>query len=102
MVPRNDICSTTYCLARAESEYLMYLPNGGTVSAPLGNNADLFTVEWFDPTKDVAVAGGTVHGGHQEFCAPFDGSAVVHVQTVQRSQRSRGCEGPKEIGKSVV
>jgi len=95
MIPRNDLCSTTYCLAHPGSEYLMYLPEGGPISASLGSNSDRFMIEWFDTTNGVSIEGGTVDGGHQELHAPFNGSAVVHVKTIQRSQRPSVCEGPK-------
>jgi hypothetical protein len=80
MVPSKDIASTTYCLANAGKEYLVYLPLGGTVTVDLSSAKGELAVEWFDPAKGKAVAAGTSPGGKsREFKTPWSGAAVLYL-----------------------
>jgi hypothetical protein len=83
MKPSGVLASTKYCLANAGSEYLVYLPDGGTVTVDLSKVKEEFAVEWHNPatgkdTKAEAVAGGA----RRELRAPFDGDAVLYLVRV--------------------
>lgn len=85
MRPANEIASTLYCLAAPGREYLLYLPDGGTVTVDLSAASGNLTVEWFDPARDRAAGGGQVLGGvRREFVAPFDGPAVLRLTVLSR------------------
>lgn len=80
MEPRDDLASTSYCLADSGNEYLVYLPDGGEVTVDLSTAEGKLAVEWFDPRTGKASRGGTAMGGaRQAFKAPFDGDAVLHL-----------------------
>jgi len=63
MVPRNDLSSTSYCLAAPGSEYLVYMPEGGNVTIDLSDASGELAVEWFDPSAGESHAGDAVAGG---------------------------------------
>ncbi len=107
MAPREDLCSSTFCLANPGTEYLVYLPFGShwlepyirllpsarlrawvksaslfhrTVTLDLGALSRPLSVEWFNPTTGSAQPGGTVSGGGtMKFTAPFTGDAGLYV-----------------------
>jgi len=80
MVPRDDLSSTKYCLAKPGREYLIYLPEGGTVSVDLSGASGTFDAEGFDP-KAGRVRGGekTEGGGSKSFTAPFEEDAMPYL-----------------------
>ncbi|MFQ6131678.1 MAG: DUF6298 domain-containing protein, partial [Armatimonadota bacterium] len=63
MVPRNDLASSSYCLANPGREYLVYLPTGGEVTVDLSDAAGTLSVEWSDPRRGTAADRGAVEGG---------------------------------------
>ena len=76
--PRGDLASSGYCLAG--TEYLVFLPTGGSVSVDLSVVSGSRTVEWFNPANGQTTAGGTVTGGStRNFTAPFTGMAVLFI-----------------------
>lgn len=107
MIPRSDLCSTTFCLADPGFEYLVYVPFGShwlepyiqllpsyrlrswikslelfsrTVTVDLGAASKALTVEWFNPITGEITATGTRTGGRsQNFTAPFRGDAVLYL-----------------------
>lgn len=80
MTPRNDLASTEYCLANPGTEYLVYLPRGGTVSVDLSAASGELALVWFNPsTGEDTGADRVVGGDKREFTAPFSGHAVLHV-----------------------
>jgi Family of unknown function (DUF6298)/Protein of unknown function (DUF4038) len=91
MTPRNDLCSTTYCLADPDHEYLVYLPEGGSATVNLGTHGGPFGVEWFDPQRAAVTPSSAVPGGQHVFRAPFAGPAVVHIKTTRPSHRAGTC-----------
>jgi hypothetical protein len=79
--PRNDLASTSYCLARPGSEYLVYLPSGSPATVDLTASSGDLAVEWFDPSAGSATGAGTVTGGaRRDFTAPFPGDAVLCIR----------------------
>ena len=107
MIPRNDLCSTNYCLANPGSEYLIYLPSSGhrgmrrldslgrhawvnwftglvgwneSLRIDLSGSSDTYRVEWFNPRTGETIDGGFVRGGEgKSFTAPFTGDAVLYI-----------------------
>jgi hypothetical protein len=78
--PRNDLASSGYCLAVVGSEYLVFLPNGGSVSVNLTGVSGSRTVEWFNPANGQTTAGPAVNGGGTvNLSAPFSGMAIVYI-----------------------
>ena len=87
MVPRPELASTRYCLANPGVEYLVYLPEGGSVTVDLSAGNGPFSVEWFNPTTDRKVEGGQVQGGGRHtFKAPFKGDAALYLRASPRKR----------------
>jgi hypothetical protein len=83
MKPANDIASTTYCLASAGKEYLIYLPAGGAVMVDLSAAKSDLIVEWFSPgSNTISTAGRVTGGARRELNAPVGGPAVVYLKAV--------------------
>ena len=83
MTPRGDLASSGYCLANpaaSGAEYLVYLPDGGTVTVDLSASPGQLSFEWFKPEQGAVVATGTTSGGvTRSFSAPGDGDAVLYL-----------------------
>jgi hypothetical protein len=80
MTPTPAIASTGYCLANAGKEYVVYLPEGGTVTVDLSAAAGDLAAAWFDPATDRTTAAGPVAGGaRRDLQPPFAGPAVLHL-----------------------
>jgi collagenase-like protein with putative collagen-binding domain len=84
MTPQGSLSSTGYCLAddvATGAEYLVYAPNGGTLTVNLSATTRVLNVEWFDPSSGTTTSGGTVTGGSstQSFTSPFGGDAVLYL-----------------------
>jgi hypothetical protein len=80
MVPRNDLASSTYCLANPGQEYLVYLPDGGEVTVDLSAAAGPLRAEWCHPTTGETVEPFAVEGGvKRTFQPPFAGDAVLYL-----------------------
>lgn len=84
MTPRGDLASSGYALANpvaSGGEYLVYLPNGGSVTVNLSTTPGTLTVEWFNPSTGATIAGGTIAGGaSRTLTAPFSGDAVLYLR----------------------
>ncbi len=114
MVPREDLCSTRYCLVNPGEEYLIYVPNSKrtfgmrtldrlrlqksvgwltrlmgwneTVTVDLSAARKAFQVEWFNPRIGDIVAGPMIRGGaYKEFTAPFQGDAVLYITSTNHN-----------------
>jgi IPT/TIG domain/Family of unknown function (DUF6298)/Putative collagen-binding domain of a collagenase len=83
MTPQNSLSSTGHCLAdnsATGAEYLVYAPNGGTVTVNLTATSRVLNVKWLNPATGVITAGAAVSGGStQSFTAPFGGDAVLYL-----------------------
>ena len=91
VTPRGDLSSTGYCLANPGTEYLVYLPDGGSASVDLTISNDTFAVEWLNPSTGEKMTGVPVKGGGSlRFTAPFTGDAVLYLahETGAADQRS--------------
>lgn len=80
MIPRDDLSSSQYCLAHPGTAYLVYLPEGGSVTVDLVQGA--YALEWINPDTGKTVQKGQTHGGKQPFTAPFEGPALMLLQIV--------------------
>jgi hypothetical protein len=79
-LPRGDLANSGYCLAVMGSEYLVFLPNGGSVTVNLSGVSGSRAVEWFNPSNGQTTAGATVQGGGTvTLTAPFSGMAALYV-----------------------
>lgn len=85
MLPRPDLSSTGYCLANPaanKAEYLIYLPEGGSVTVDLSDVTEELSVEWLNPENGLVTTGmTTTGGGNRAFIAPFDGDAVLYISS---------------------
>jgi hypothetical protein len=80
MLPHDELASTKYCLAEPGSEYLVYIPSGGSVTVDLSAVEGSLSVEWLDPTRGVTLKGKKVPGGaKRDLKASFTGDAVVYL-----------------------
>jgi hypothetical protein len=83
MTPQPGLASTSYCLARAGHEYVVFLPEGGRARVDL-SGAGKLNVEWVHPIEGTRTPAGSVAGGQpREFEAPFAGVAVLHLSKQQ-------------------
>jgi hypothetical protein len=81
MSPHDELASTKYCLAAPDTEYLIYLPDGGSVTADLPAANDEFSVEWFNPSNERTISATPIPGGaKRQLQAPFDGPAVLYLK----------------------
>jgi hypothetical protein len=84
MAPHEELASTKYCLAAPGAEYLVYLPDGGSVSVDLSAATEEMLVEWFNPGTGETVAASNFSGRtERELTAPFDGPAVVYIRSIK-------------------
>ena len=79
-VPSVELATSRYCLAVLGEQYLVYLPEGGTVTVDLSAASGDLLVEWFSPaTGEVTRAEAVTGGARRQFAAPFGGDAVLLV-----------------------
>ena len=82
MVPHDEVITsgTGYCLANPGNEYVIYLPDGGSVTVDLSVVGDTLTVEWYNPKDETYYSGGTITGGgSKSFTPPFSDDVVLHL-----------------------
>jgi hypothetical protein len=79
-LPHNELASSKYCLANPDTEYLVYMPQGGEVTVDLSAATGEFHGEWFDPSRgETAGTLGVKGGGKASLKAPFAGDAVLYL-----------------------
>ena len=77
------ISGIAYSLANIGQEYVIYLPDGGSVTVDLSDASGTLNVKWYDPKTGRYYDEGTVIGGGSErFTPPFSGDAVLHIISV--------------------
>jgi hypothetical protein len=83
MTPHGELSSSGYALANPAAigaEYLVYLPDGGSVTVDLSGILGTLNVEWFNPSHGTITSGGITTGGsNRSFSAPFSGDAVLYI-----------------------
>ena len=82
MTPRPELASTRYCLANPGQEYLVYLPEGGSVTLNLCGADGHFAVEWFLPQVKRTFPGARPlpGGDYVATVAPYTGDAVLYLK----------------------
>jgi hypothetical protein len=82
MTPRPELASTHYCLANPGEEYLVYLPEGGSVTLNLCGAKGKFAVEWFLPQVARTFPGAypLPGGDYVVTAAPYTGDAVLYLR----------------------
>jgi hypothetical protein len=84
MTPQPELASSRYCLANLGEEYLVYLPEGGSVTLNLraAPSGSWFEVEWFLPRVERTFPGAfPLEGGdYAVTAAPFTGDAVLYLK----------------------
>jgi hypothetical protein len=83
-VPHGDLVlseATGYCLAKPGSQYLVYLPSGGSVTLNLSAVTGTLSVEWLNPATGLITQAGTVGSGSSVTVpgAPFSGPSVLFL-----------------------
>ncbi len=79
-VPRNDLCTSTFCLADKGKEYLFYFPSGGHEGLDLWDADGIFAVEWFNPLTGLTYKSDDIKGNNcYDLAAPFEGPAVLYI-----------------------
>jgi hypothetical protein len=80
MYPRDDLASTSCCLADPGKEYLVYQPRSEEfwVDLPSG----IYRREWFNPAKGEGTDVGRIEvkGGKVQFNPPFKNDAVLYLK----------------------
>jgi hypothetical protein len=82
MTPSDHLVTSgaAYCLANPGTDYVIYLPDGGSVTIDLSDATGTLNVEWYDPKDGTYYDERTVIGGGREtFTPPFSGDAVLHI-----------------------
>ena len=110
MVPRDDLCSTQYCLSNPGKEYLTYAPKQRdrglewfdkpnintwirwftmplglttTITIDLSASPGTHRVEWLSPLTGELIDGGIITGGkRQTLASPFLGCAVLYIKAL--------------------
>ena len=84
MTPRPELASSRYCLANPGEEYLIYLPEGGSVTIDLCEVVGNFAVEWFLPQLGRAFPGARPlpGGDYAATIAPYTGDAVLYLRKI--------------------
>lgn len=81
MSPQDGLASSRYCLANPGKEYLVYLPEGGTLTVDLSAATGELRGEWFNPADGQTAAAVKVQGGaRREFNSPYTGAAVLYLR----------------------
>jgi len=82
MSPRDDLASTTYCLAHPGSKYLIYQPEP-YAAFTVNLTAGMYSYEWFNPASGTFALTGTftAEGGNKSFTPPFLGDAVLYLSS---------------------
>jgi hypothetical protein len=79
--PLPNRCSTGYCLVNLSAqqpEFLVYAPNGGSITVDLSGVTATLHIEWLNPATGMTYSGGDVSGSNR-FTPPFSGDAVLFL-----------------------
>ena len=84
LTPSKTITSTGFCLFRpgtSDAEYIVYLPDGGSVTVDLSDSSGPMSVEWIDPETCARTAGSPITAGSssQVLTSPLSGEAALYL-----------------------
>lgn len=85
MTPHPELASSHYCLANPGEEYLVYLPEGGSVTLNLCGSQGKFSMEWFLPQVNRTFPGPRplTGGDYVATAAPYTGDAVLYLKRIK-------------------
>lgn len=80
MEPHNEwVSEGNYCLANPDSEYVIYLQNGGSVEVDMSSATQVFFASWYDPKTGNSTDMGHVYGGSvYNLTSPYQNDTVLH------------------------
>ena len=80
--PQNSLSSTSFCLANAGEEYLVYNPESATSSFTVKMLKGQYNFEWYNPSTGKMEENGElkVYDGMHSFIIPFKGDAVLYIR----------------------
>ena len=97
VTPRNELSSTSYCLAQTPAqgaEYLVYAPTGGSFTVDLSAmpSSRNLAVEWFSPSTGATTTGDSIAAGSSSysFTPPFSGDALLYLVDTAGHNAARG------------
>lgn len=99
MSPKNNLLDsgTGYVFAKPGETYLVYLPEGGSLSLDLSGSNNTFQAEWFDPRNGSIQAIGSVFGGAPySFDAPDTLDWVLLLQNADPSPPQISSSPPQQ------
>jgi len=80
MHPNNDVVNNGFALVNIGKEYVVYLPNGGSVDLDLTSTSGPFNVEWYHPQSGEYSEPTSVEAGSIiTFTPPFTDDVVLRV-----------------------
>jgi len=99
MTPRDDLSSTSHCLANPGQEYLVYQPSSET-SFSVNLVSGTYSYEWFNPSFGWVDSSDTikVSSGDKTFTPPFRGDAVLYLKVVSEALTAKEKELRKAEG----
>lgn len=77
--PQSALCSTGYCLRKADTHYLCYQPGSANFTLDLTEASGTFTVEWLECADGTVSSGGTITGGAERTLDPPGTDYVAFV-----------------------
>lgn len=85
MLPLPELASSSYCLADRGLEYLVYMPDAGSVTVDLTDVRGKLLIEWFNPVAGVYSGTGNIKGGKKvNFISPYGSSdAVLYLRKLK-------------------
>jgi Carbohydrate binding module (family 6)/Family of unknown function (DUF6298) len=81
--PRQDLCSTTYCLVNPGQEYVIFQPNDGTAFT-VQTVANTYAIEWINATTSQTVSQGQASyaSGTTTFVPPSNAKFILYLKRV--------------------
>jgi len=80
MNPDTEKVDNGFCLAGSAPEYIIYLPDGGTVNLDLTADSITFNAKWYNPVDGTYGDESTREGGTiQSYTSNYSDDAVLHV-----------------------
>lgn len=77
--PQGALCSTGYCLRKADAHYLCYQPGGTNFTLDLTEASGTFNIEWLKCSDGTVSSGGTTTGGASRTLTPPGSDYVALV-----------------------
>jgi hypothetical protein len=90
MNPRNDLCTTTYCLANPGEEYIIFQPDYANFTVYELQPGEKYKYEWLNTSNyEVTSTGETIPSSASEEFAPSYGNAVLFLRKCMKMQEEK-------------